>query len=418
MIGRTAYPFRVLMYSHDTYGLGHLTRTLRIARALLSSNPEMSILVLSGSPVAHWFRFPSRCDHLKLPSIVKTSAEEYVSRDLRVSFERIRRMRRAVLEETAILFRPHLVMVDNVPLGVKGELRPTLERLRRLSNPPKVVLNLRDILDAPEVIRERWEEDGVHEALRTYFDAVFVYGSRAIYDAAEAYALPADRTEFLGYLRSPVPPAAVPAERPRVTVTVGGGGDGAALIRSALEALPPLGRDLSFDTTIVTGPFLPAAEFDGIRDQTSRLSGVELLEFSDNLPALIANSHLIVAMGGYNTVCDILSAGRPAVLLPRTAPRVEQKIRAMALAAAGRVEHLPLDEATPARFGAAIREGLGCGGRASGTTIDLGGEDRMIEKLGELLPVARNGSQRAARYFGGTTASPAANFASVGKVVL
>ena len=36
----------------------------------------------------------------------------------------------------------------------------------------------------------------------------------------------------------------------------------------------------------------------------------------------------VVAMGGYNTFCEILSFDKPALVLPRTAPRREQFIRA------------------------------------------------------------------------------------------
>ncbi len=36
----------------------------------------------------------------------------------------------------------------------------------------------------------------------------------------------------------------------------------------------------------------------------------------------------VVAMGGYNTFCEILSFDKRAIIVPRTAPRMEQYIRA------------------------------------------------------------------------------------------
>jgi len=39
---------RVLIYSHDTFGLGHLRRCRAIAHALVQPDPGLSVLILSG----------------------------------------------------------------------------------------------------------------------------------------------------------------------------------------------------------------------------------------------------------------------------------------------------------------------------------------------------------------------------------
>ena len=48
-------------------------------------------------------------------------------------------------------------------------------------------------------------------------------------------------------------------------------------------------------------------------------------------------------MGGYNTFCEILSFDRPGLIVPRTAPRLEQTIRAERAQAQGLVRMLPDD---------------------------------------------------------------------------
>jgi predicted glycosyltransferase len=40
------------------------------------------------------------------------------------------------------------------------------------------------------------------------------------------------------------------------------------------------------------------------------------------------NATAIVAMGGYNTFCEILTLDKPAMIVPRSVPRQEQLIRA------------------------------------------------------------------------------------------
>ena len=46
------------------------------------------------------------------------------------------------------------------------------------------------------------------------------------------------------------------------------------------------------------------------------------------LEELIAGAKAVVAMGGYNTFCEILSFDKRALIVPRTQPRMEQFIRA------------------------------------------------------------------------------------------
>ena len=80
-------------------------------------------------------------------------------------------MRRAVLRAVFESFAPNLVLVDYMPAGVWGELRQPLAALPRET---RVVLGLRDVLDAPGVTRENWREAGHEDALRRYYDRVLV----------------------------------------------------------------------------------------------------------------------------------------------------------------------------------------------------------------------------------------------------
>jgi hypothetical protein len=52
----------------------------------------------------------------------------------------------------------------------------------------------------------------------------------------------------------------------------------------------------------------------------------------------------VVAMGGYNTFCEILSFDKRAVIVPRTAPRMEQYIRAARAQELGLVSMLTDDD--------------------------------------------------------------------------
>jgi len=353
------------MYSHDTYGLGHLTRTLRIARAIRERFPNAATLILSGSPVAPYMPLPPGADLVKLPSVQKSGANEYRARDLDVDFKRIKAMRREVIRSTAEAFRPDLFLVDNVPAGMKGEILPTLEMLRTECPETKIVLDLRDILDESELIRANWQEHGTYELFEKYYDRILVFGDPNVFDAVEAYGLPADRTVHVGYVSpnghhvapsgTTIESAALPngtgsngAKRPRkVLLTAGGGGDGYEFLSDALQGLCQLARtqisapaESLLEVEVVTGPLMNEADRKSL-SELAQSCGASLLEFVPDLPQRMAGADLVVAMAGYNTCCELLSHARAALLLPRVAPRLEQLIRARALEDRGLWKVLP-----------------------------------------------------------------------------
>jgi len=345
---------RILMYSHDTFGLGHLTRTLRIADAIQHRHQNTSILVLSGLPVAPYLPLPPRTDLLKIPSVLKFGADLYRSRDLDIDFKQVRAMRRGVIRSTAETFQPHVFLVDNVPQGMKNEILPTLEYLNGKAH---VVLNLRDILDDGEVIRRSWEKGGVYETLEEHYGAIHVFGDESIYDAVKEYDLPVATTRQLGYV-TPGSRRRGPhhlSDPPRVLVTAGGGGDGLPFLEATLGGVVQIAGQVGFDVELVTGPLM-AESARRILASQAKAAGARITEFARDLPTRIERSDLVVAMAGYNTCCEILTCANSALLYPRSVPRVEQKLRAEAFGRRGLARSLSTGAPDPTEIAEAIRE--------------------------------------------------------------
>lgn len=354
---------RVVIYSHDTYGLGHLTRTQRVAAGIVAAFPQACVLIVSGSPVAHRFQFPARIDYLKLPSVVKLGPGEYGSRSLIITPRRIRRLRSRLILTAIDHFRPNLLMVDNVPLGMKGELRPALQHLKRRYPNCRIHLNLRDVLDEASAIRAHWQETGATAAVEDLFDAINVFGCREIYDSQAAYALPEERTRFLGYIGpgESAPPESLGARtgrRARVLVTVGGGGDGERLLSVVADLQAALGEASPYHFLVVTGPLMDGDTRATLADRFLRLPATECHEYLPDLPAQMAAADLVLSMGGYNTLCEVMARARRAIVVPRQYPRREQLIRAEALQARGVLRLLALDSLDAASLQTALARSL------------------------------------------------------------
>ena len=87
---------RILMYSHDTFGLGHLRRCRTIAHALVEQYRGLQVLIISGATIAGAFDYRTRVDFVKIPSVIKLRNGEYTSMDRHIDLEETMKMRRSV----------------------------------------------------------------------------------------------------------------------------------------------------------------------------------------------------------------------------------------------------------------------------------------------------------------------------------
>lgn len=360
--GGGRYGRRVLLYSHDTFGLGHLRRSRTIASAMTAADPSLSALITTGSPIAGRFDFPDRVDHVRLPGVVKLPDGAYASHNLGVNIDDTVKLRAALLLAAEEAFDPDLIIVDKEAWGFRNELTETLETAKRRG--ARIVLGLRDVLDDPSVLRKEWDRKGAVDAIEKYYDEIWVYGVPEVCNPLEGIPL-SDRmlskVTYTGYLRReapdwPVIGVAMP-EDPYVLVTTGGGGDGADLIDWALRAYEE-DANIPLHGVLVYGPFIDAqrrAEFD--RRAAALAGRVTAFSFDPRLERLVADATGVVAMGGYNTFCEILSLDKPAVIAPRTKPRLEQYVRAEAAERLGliRMLHVPRDGHSASVMADAIR---------------------------------------------------------------
>ena len=339
---RSPHAPRVLIYSHDTFGLGHIRRCRAIANALIASFPHISVIIVSGSSVISSFQFGDGVDYVRIPGVEKQSDGSYEPHHLNLDLGDTIRLRADIIKQTVLSFDPDVVIVDKEPVGLRGELKPSLDILRRRG--ARIVLGLRDVLDEPAAVLEEWSRNGALEALDTVYDDIFVYGLENVYQPLTG--LPgqqrfADKVRYMGYLKRAVPSPMPPNRYPRITkqpfvlVTPGGGGDGAGVIDwviSAYEADPTI----ELPALIVFGPFMSREKRKEFAERIARNPKLEGLGFEPRLELLMNRAHCVVAMGGYNTFCEILSFDKPALIVPRVKPRLEQAIRA------GRADELKL----------------------------------------------------------------------------
>jgi predicted glycosyltransferase len=343
--------YRLLIYSHDTFGLGHLRRCRAIAHSLVDHRSDLSVLILSGSPIIGSYGFRPRVDFVRFPGVVKLRNGSYSPRGLDISIEDAISIRQKLIYASAEAFRPHLFLVDKEPLGLRGEVASTLKMLKQAGT--RLVLGLRDIMDDQDQLAEEWDRKAAMPALDDLYDNIWVYGSEQIYDPLSGLQVSdavRRKMVYTGYLRRdfatesdfhrPLPRS---DDEKFILVTTGGGGDGASLVEWVLSACEH-DRAIPHRLLIVLGPFMPAEMQASFKARAARLRNVEMSTFVPELDRVMSNASGVIAMGGYNTFCEILGADKPALIVPRTVPRLEQFIRADRMSRLGLVRMLVDDE--------------------------------------------------------------------------
>jgi predicted glycosyltransferase len=353
---------RIAFYSHDTMGLGHNRRNQLLAQTLAGSRLQTDILMIVGVREQNTLAMPPGVDYLTLPALHKEVDGQYRSRHLHLSLQKLIDLRAKTIRAALKAFNPDVFIVDNVPRGALQELDPTLKYLHKHKH-THCVLGLRDVLDEPTIVRREWGCAENEDAIRKYYDAVWVYGDPDVYDLVREYHLSPDvatKVRYAGYLdqcqrlkfvenegADPLATLGLPPGE-LVLCLVGGGQDGANLAEAFSQAILP--RETN--GIIITGPFMPPEVQQRLHYRAAINPRLRVLNFVNEPTLFLNRADRVIAMGGYNTTCEILSFEKRALIVPRVEPRREQLVRAERLRDLGLIDMLHPDNLNPSALSA------------------------------------------------------------------
>lgn len=327
---------KVLIYSQDGFGLGHLRRNLNICAEIKKRRAEVSCLIIADSPVAPFFKLPPNCDFIKIPTIVKVDTGIWRPDRLSMGYRELLAIRSDMIQNAAIGFQPDVFLVDHMPHGALGELAEPLRVLKAKSPHTKIVLGIRDILGAPDVIQRQWEKEGAFDAIAEFYDAVLIYGCADVFDAVVEYNFPElllNRVQYCGYVcrynsdSKPIPPSNNGHGhngKKYILVTGGGGADASFFMDRFIEAARLL--PFRFRALITTGPFMHKEQRDLLRQKTQGLP-ILVSQAGEDSIRYLRSADLVISMAGYNTVSEILRYRKNAIVVPRAGPSAEQSMR-------------------------------------------------------------------------------------------
>ena len=236
---------RVLIYSHDSFGLGHVSRCRTIANALVEADPNVSVLILSGSPDHRHLRVPLGHRLRAHPGRGQADRDgDYTRPTCGSASSRRWRCATRIIRDTADIYRSRPVHRRQGADSACAARSCRRCRLLKERGTP-LVLGLRDVMDDPTALAAEWERKNVVPALRDLYDEIWIYGLPQINEPLTGIEVPPSvrhKMVYTGYLRrdlplhSDVPHELEEIDEPFILVTAGGGGDGADLIDWVLRA--------------------------------------------------------------------------------------------------------------------------------------------------------------------------------------
>lgn len=388
---------RLMVYSHDAFGLGNIRRMLAICEHLLSAITDLSILVVSGSPMLQSFRLPPRLDYIKIPCLNRGESGEIAVKYLNTEIAETVKLRSDLILMAAINFKPDAILVDKKPYGIKNELVTTLKFLKKQLPQTKLLLLLRDILDSPEKTVGEWKEHGFYQAIEKFYDQILVVGMPEVFDICREYQFPpavAQKVRYCGYLRKEpglksreIRREELQVKEPEqlVLVTPGGGEDGYQLVDTYLTGVVQQ-QAAAFRSVIICGSEMPAQQRDQLHQKAVLNPKVKILDFTDDLMSYIDAADVVVCMSGYNTITEVLSLGKRTIAIPRIKPASEQLMRAEQMSKLGLLAMIHPEEVTPESLMDLLLIKLDeTHSSALAPGLDLGGLPRISHYISHLL---------------------------------
>jgi len=164
----------MLIYSPDAHGLGHLRRNSILAKVAVGLITNLNVIIIGNCPSNILVDIGSRIDFVKLPSVKRGDVGVWNQRFLNLPGSEFWQIRLKMLEVLFNEFKPTVLIVDHLPLGIENELEYILPIAKSFGT--KIILGIRDILGHPDLIKGVWTKNGSYNALYKYYDNILIFG--------------------------------------------------------------------------------------------------------------------------------------------------------------------------------------------------------------------------------------------------
>ncbi|MEM9330019.1 MAG: glycosyltransferase [Pseudomonadota bacterium] len=375
---------KVFLYVQHLWGVGHVYRATRVARALAKNGMDVH-LIWGGTEISGFdftgltlHRLPAvRSSDVSFKNLLHANGDEFMDAD--------KASRRDHLLSLFYRIEPDILITEAFPFGRRQmlfELLPLLEAAHETPNKPIIVASIRDIMQEGRSEKRVAESTNLVEQ---YYDLILVHGDEKLVRIEQTLQGAQSFLDKVRYTGLVAPERALTRADSEVScdvlVSVGGGAFGQELTQTALQAMA-WSKEFPSNWLIVGGSELSPPDFQFLKDNCPK--GMRIVKHLPNLVSVMKQAKVSVSHAGYNTVCDILISGCKALLYPYIGDKeTEQLRRSRLLADKNLAAMIEPDELTPQHLATSI-DALSQRMLAT-NSLDLAGAQNCANILSEFL---------------------------------
>jgi len=383
---------KILFYCQYVWGMGHLFRSVEVARAL---SDHKVFLVAGGQEID--INLPEHVNLVRLPGLyMDEHFTTLIPEDPDKTLEDIQRRRKEILFGLCEKHNPDLVIIELYPFGrtIFGfELQPLLDSIHQgRFGKTKIVCSLRDVL--VEKRDPRMYAERVLNHLNAHFDLLLIHSDPALMPLDETFSRVNDiqiPIFYTGFVTRKVKAdageklrreLAMGAEEKLIVASAGGGRSGYKLLSNVIEAVHLLSRTLPIRLEMFTGPFRDDGEFRKLSAHSTK--GIRIRRFTQRFLDYLSAADVSVSLAGYNTCMNLLVTRVPALVYPYLRQQ-EQPIRVAKIKDFLPMKILQDPDLSPHALGGHIQQMLGVSRLSDSVALNLDGAENAARYLTEWI---------------------------------
>ena len=383
---------KILFYCQYVWGMGHLFRSIEVARAL---SDYKVFLVAGGQEID--INLPEHVNLVRLPGLyMDEHFTTLIPEDPDKTLEDIQRQRKEILFGLCEKHNPDLVIIELYPFGrtIFGfELQPLLDSIHQgRFGKTKIVCSLRDVL--VEKRDPRMYEERVLNHLNAHFDLLLIHSDPALMPLDETFSRVNDiqiPIFYTGFVTRKVKAdageklrreLAMGAEEKLIVASAGGGRSGYKLLSNVIEAVHLLSRTLPIRLEMFTGPFRDDGEFRKLSAHSTK--GIRIRRFTQRFLDYLSAADVSVSLAGYNTCMNLLVTRVPALVYPYLRQQ-EQPIRVAKIKDFLPMKILQDPDLSPHALGGHIQQMLGVSRLSDRVALNIDGAENTARYLTEWI---------------------------------
>jgi len=309
---------KILIHCQYVYGIGHLVRTLELAKGLSS---RFRVYILNGGEAVPNFDIPLLVNCIQLPGIYKNETEDHLTPvDPSQSLAECFQMRQNIIITSIKEIEPDIVITEHFPFGLlfETEVIHLIHKAKSIKPKVKIVNSVRDIIESSKGGKK---DNYVCSLINELYDLVLVHGDEKFVNLSHSFPLinkiqiPIVQT---GYIVRTIPATHQNNSYPTILISVAGGRIGNELIEAVIDSHASIKAKKKHQLLLFSGAFQKdfKQQYDKVRLLESDDITIEKFDGDQYLNHL-SKASLIICLGGYNSIIEALSIKKPLLVYSR-----------------------------------------------------------------------------------------------------